>query len=177
HLLYFTLLALIVSCGKEKQKQLPTKVTGNVINASTDSALVNLVVSLTENELFNTPGSEISTSTTDANGNFSFSFEADPDKYYHVIIRSNNNSGYTFLSSWNPGGGPFFTQKEIEAGENNIANLNPATDGAWVFNINGDSGADSMEVFVVHDQMSYFNVSGAWFYAGSSEQLGGTAAC
>src|SRR5690606_13671322 len=114
------------------------------------------------------PGSDIAEITSDVNGHYSYTFDADPDNYYHLILREENYQGYSFVTSFEPGGGPYFKQKPIVVGETNNLNLNPATVVSLKVHAIGDTGADSAEIYLQHDKIAYFNINGAKMF--SSEE-------
>ena len=161
-------LILLFSCNKDKEEKEDTTVSGVITDASTQTPMENVVINITENELFNDPGSIIASYVTDASGAYNFTIDADPDNYYHVIIRENQNPDYFFLSSFLPGGGPYFTQKEVEANQSNHLSLNPATKANLSVVVEGDAGADSAEIFIEHEFISYHNFSGIWMDGGTS---------
>lgn len=140
-----------LSCKKNEPETLPTSVRGRVFDPSTLTYYNGLKVSLSKK--VNTSFETIQIVTTDASGNYQIDFDAEPDQTYYVRINSDIDNNYQFLIPTFSDGGPYYLEKMIATGYSNNIEMNPASAGHFNFHVDGTHGADSMKIFVVHNNL------------------------
>lgn len=151
-LFLFLLILSLFSCKKDEEP-LATSVQGRVFDPSTLTYYNGLKMNLSKKIAGTSSYETIQTITTDATGNYQFNFDADPDQTYVLRVNSDIDTNYQFVNPIYSDGGPYYLEKTISTGNTNSIQMNPATAAHFLFHVDGNNGADSMKIFVVHNHV------------------------
>lgn len=156
------LLLFGLSCNKNKPGS--TIVNGTVINLAENVPLAGAEVRLVEGygTISHSGSTVIAAETTNINGTFNFDFIAKPSRWYTVSITDLN----LFLKSVN---------QEITKNKTNEVVLKPIPIAFGKTIIDGNHGADSMNLKIVHEFDESFHVDRSYeagFYSESSMTKG-----